>query len=106
MTGKPTKSAQIMALHKQGKTTREIALKIYGAGCDVRVKMAYVRVVVNQRKGSGMSKHDKAYQAAEEAQTRRRAYQRGYNKRRYHSDPVWRQAKLDAVNAARAARIS
>ena len=71
-----SKSAQIMALHKAGKTTRAIALAVYGKHCDVRTKMAYVRVVKNQRKGSGMSATD-----------------RSYLERKVASDPDWADAR-------------
>ena len=50
-----------MALHAQGKTTRQIAEAVYGKDCDVSVKMAYVRTVVFQRKGGSRSPHDDAW---------------------------------------------
>lgn len=45
-----TKAAAIMALHAQGLTTREIALQVYGEATPSR--MAYVRIVRFQRKGT------------------------------------------------------
>ena len=57
-----TKSARIMALHKEGRSTREIVHAIYGqSAVNYRTRCAYVRVVVNQRKGTGQSAHDIAY---------------------------------------------
>ena len=58
-----TKAARIMALHRAGKTTREIAASVYGLredapSAEIDDKMAYVRVVVRQRKGKSASKHD------------------------------------------------
>lgn len=81
-----TKAARIMALHATGLSTREIAIQVYGEDCDVPLKMAYVRVVVNQRKGRGASKHDLAYQKSP-----RGAFLRnGYRRKRYAADPEYR----------------
>lgn len=77
-----SKAQQIIALKAQGLNTRQIAIEVYGEDCNVRTKMAYVRVVLNQRQGSGKSKHDTAY-----------------FKRRYENDPEFR-AKLLAQWAA------
>ena len=58
-----TKAQMIMDLHAKGKTTRQIALAIYGpmAGKVLQTKMAYVRVVCRQRGGSGRSDTDRKY---------------------------------------------
>ena len=60
---KKTKAAAIMALAGEGKTTREIAIAVYGPRCNVRTKAAYVRVVLRQRKGRGESDVDRRHVA-------------------------------------------
>ena len=57
-----TKAAEIMALAAQGLSTREIALKVYGEATEG--KLAYVRVVSKQRRGSSESLHDKRWRAS------------------------------------------
>lgn len=52
-----TKSAQILALYAQGKSTREIA-------DHVGTNIAYVRVVARQRKGGGESETDRRYRSS------------------------------------------
>lgn len=89
-----TKASQIMALHKQGKTTRQIAEAVYGLQPDCMPKvvdkyMAYVRVVVRQRKGSGRSEHDLKYMnngGQAKASARKRML--------YHTDQDYRAADL------------
>ena len=59
-----TKVALIMALHAEGKTTRQIAEAVYGnltSYAERDRKMAYVRVALRQRKNNGKSKADRAY---------------------------------------------
>ncbi len=61
-----SKKDQILALAKQGKSTHQIAREVYGlpkwAGSEtVDRKAAYVRVVLRQRKGGPISKHDARY---------------------------------------------
>ena len=46
-----TKASQIMALHREGKCTRDIALQVYGEVTESR--LAYVRIVARQRNGNG-----------------------------------------------------
>ena len=56
-----TKAAQIMALWRRDPelSTRQLAEAIYGAATESRV--AYVRVVIRQRKDGGESEHDRKY---------------------------------------------
>lgn len=66
MTVKATKAARIMALHKQRKTTREIAMAVYQLPKDapwevVDRKAAYVRVVIGQRQGVSYSAAETRY---------------------------------------------
>ncbi len=61
-----TKAQMILDLHKQGKTTRQIAEAVYGLQPDCMARaidkhMAYVRVVVRQRRGSRRSATDQRY---------------------------------------------
>ena len=56
-----TKAARILALHAKGKTIHEIAMAVYGEASDKR--MAYVRVVTRQRRGS-QSEIDKRYETS------------------------------------------
>ena len=51
-----TKTARILSLHKScpGMSMQEIAAEV---GCSD----SYVRVVARQRRGNGLSKHDKNY---------------------------------------------
>lgn len=61
-----TKKQQIMALHARGKSTREIAAAVYGLSTstpwrEADRRMAYVRVVIRQRKGGNSSAHDVAW---------------------------------------------
>lgn len=103
-----TKAAQIMALHQQGKTTREIALEVYGEA--TASQLAYVRIVVYQRKGTGVSPADRRYVGAHRAEINANASRRWqqapleYKKavgiksaerfrKRYKSDPEFRAAK-------------
>ncbi len=101
-----TKAATIMALHAEGKTTKQIAEAVYGAQLSYAAwdrRMAYVRVVLRQRQGGGQSQHDIAYRRSSE---RYQKYHRDYAYRRYHSDPEFRDAVLERGKAARrAARI-
>ena len=59
MSEQPTKASQIMALAAQGLSTRAIALEVYGEATPSR--MAYVRIVARQRKGSGEGPADVRY---------------------------------------------
>ena len=87
-----TKKAQIMALHAQGKATREIACEVYGISLEapahvLDTPMAYVRVVTRQRKGGSLSAYDatwlcRAYGTGEDVKEALREHQR----RRY-ADP-------------------
>lgn len=85
-----TKAATIMRLHAEGLSTREIALEVYALDPSLPWdvldrKMAYVRVVIRQRKGTRQSQHDQRY-LANGGQTR----QRDRFKERYEADPVVR----------------
>ena len=103
-----SKKDLILALHAQGKTTREIVVGVYGADLDRhrhRVKAAYVRVVLNQRKGGSVSDIDrrslmrrfgaKTYKEAIRIRNAgNRDYRAAWQKRKYHGDPVYRAARL------------
>ncbi len=98
-----TKKEQIMALHKQGKTTRQIAEAVYGLKPDCMAKtidkyMAYVRVVTRQRKGSGRSEHDRKYM-----ESGGRDLQNNRRRDRYASDPAFREYRLDTYRKWKAA---
>lgn len=108
-----TKNKRIMAMHARGLNTRQIAQAIYGKEdmVDIKVRdrrMSYVRVVIRQRKGKGMSEFDRAYHKTDKyREIKRRQFQRryysdeqfrlaciasavAYYKKRYASDPVFR----------------
>ena len=105
-----SKKDLILALHAQGKTTREIAKAVYGVpdSAPQKVadrKMAYIRVVLRQRKGGGASDIDrrslmrrfgaKTYQEAIRIRNAgNRDYRAAWQKRKYHSNPAYRAAKL------------
>ena len=86
-----TKAQQILALSAEGHTTRVIAGIVYGLdddapGADWDRRMAYVRVVLRQRReGTGASIYDRRYWDA-----RGRDRQR----ERYHIDPDFRARKV------------
>lgn len=74
-----TKAQKILELHQAGKTTREIATRIYGIPRNAPKavadkKMAYVRVVIRQRRGSASSEIDKRYWASPLYRTWRRKW--------------------------------
>lgn len=108
-----TKKDQIMALHREGRTTRQIACEVYGLPLDAPKKvadrkMAYIRVVIRQRKGTSQSAADvtylvRKYGSVANGHRVRNAGQRDYrsarHKRLYHTDPAWRQRKLDREKA-------
>lgn len=56
-----TKREQIVKLAATGKSTREIAVVVYGRNANIEVKMAYVRTALRQRTDGSLSKHDKTY---------------------------------------------
>jgi hypothetical protein len=85
-----------MALHRRGKTTRQIAEAVYDLKPNCMAKtidkyMAYVRVVVRQRKGEGRSEHDIRYM-----ENGGRDLQNNSRRDRYASDPAFRERRLDA----------
>ena len=83
-----TLAAQIMKLHASGRSTREIALAVYGeAG---KSRMAYVRVVARQRKGKGASDIDKRYCRSAHGRKALRTYRRN----RYWSDGEYRERSI------------
>ncbi len=88
-----TKAQQIMDLHKQGKTTRQIAEAVYGKQPDHAAwdrKQAYVRVVVRQREGFGRSEHDRKYM-----NNGGRDMQNSSRRDRYARDPAFREHRLE-----------
>ena len=107
-----TKKDRILALHKEGKTTREIAEVVYklrkGAPQkEADKRMAYIRVVLNQRKGGSYSDADRRYMDNGGREVRNLRKQERYAtdrvfrakadaaslkwfKKRYHSDAVFR----------------
>lgn len=87
-----TKASQIMTLHKLGKSTREISLKVYGDA--TQGHQAYVRVVTNQRKGSRESQHDLNYRTQPQNRNRRNARVLKRNLWRWHNDPEFRARQL------------
>ena len=96
-----TKKDRIIALAHEGKTVRQIAEVVYRLPKGAKQKeadrkMAYVRVVLRQRK-DGPSKHDAAYIAANRDKICAR--KRRYYTRRYHSDAAWREQVLAAHKA-------
>ena len=104
-----TIKSKILALHSEGKTPREIAIIAYEfdsklSARDIDRKAAYVRVVVRQRKGKALSDFDRTYRKTEAAKVAHRVYMRLWQKRRYESDPAFRDAKRAAMRAYRGAR--
>lgn len=87
-----TKSEQIIALKGAGHTTRQIAIAVYGPDCDVRTKMAYVRVVLNQRQG-GPSRADRAYRKTDKGRAVNSASQVRMRRRKRATDPAWHEAE-------------
>lgn len=118
-----TKAERIMRLHAQGKTTREIADAMYrvknATHAERDRRMAYIRVVVRQRKGGKSSEADKRYRDMKwetdevyrekklarwrdhrkrwaqtpEGREYRLQYQRQYQRRRYREDAEYRAKK-------------
>ena len=82
-----TKASQIMALHAEGKSTREIARRVFATDSPTESNLAYVRVVVGQRRGGGQSANDKAYQRTEAY----RRWNNGYWRARYAADAAYRE---------------
>ena len=101
-----TKKSQILALDREGKTPREIAIIVYGLDSslparDIDRKAAYVRVVVRQRKGNGLSAFDRAYRKTDAAKSSHRKRMRRWQKRRYETEPGFREAKRAVMRAYR-----
>lgn len=67
-----TLAAKILALNDGKRTTREIAELVYGKGCPEK-RLAYVRVVLRQRKGSCSSENDRRYLESSLGQLKRAA---------------------------------
>lgn len=97
------KSDRIRELDKNGRTVRQIADVV---GCPT----SYVRVVLRQRVGGGMSKHDKAHlikkhgslKAAYAAHYQdHREYFRAYWAKRWREDPAYRAAHYERVTRYR-----
>jgi hypothetical protein len=96
-----TKASQIMALHKQGHTTRVIAEIVYGLTDEIPYKtwdqrMAYVRIVVKQRKGKSLSVADKRYLKNGGREKRAQNFVR-----RYWDDPKFRADHLAGKRRSR-----
>ena len=62
-----TRAEQIQALNDGKRSTRQIALAVYGDSPKLTTRMAYVRVVMRQRCGKSycMSIHDRRYQQSD-----------------------------------------
>ena len=99
-----SKKDLILALHAKGKTTRQIALDVYGrklGRAEIRVKSAYVRVVLNQRKGGGCSEYDRRYMENSGRDRQKIRHQEryatdpGYRARHRASASAWRQRNRD-----------
>jgi hypothetical protein len=93
-----TKKVQILRLAKLGKTTREIATKVMGLAPDASrdeadAKMAYVRVVIRQRKGGTYSAADKAWLMRTYGGATVQEAQRNKSRIRY-ADPTSREREL------------
>lgn len=101
------KTEQIMTLHSQGKTTWEIAREVYAlpnwaSREDVDRKAAYVRVVLRQRNGRGLSKTDERYlKRRYGTRTVKEAHK--LQARERYADPVLR-ARHQAIKRASYAR--
>lgn len=92
-----TKKEHILKLHTRGLTTREIATKVFridpaGSYAECDRKMAYVRVVIRQRKSNGRSAADLRW-----ARNGGQALQNASRVRRYASDPAYRQKCIDSA---------
>lgn len=79
----PSKTQRILGLYDGVRTTKEIAEAV---GC----LPEYVRVVARQRMGQAESDIDRRYRYSPLG----RASKRAYRKRRYHSDPEFRERVL------------
>ena len=93
-----TKKNRILALHAQGKTTREIAKAVYGVpdsapGKVADRKMAYVRVVTKARKNAGRSETDRRYM---DSGGRKKARDR--QRHLYQTNDAWRQLYREKQN--------
>ncbi len=104
-----TKSEQIMALHAEGRSNREIACEVYGIFTDaptslLTVPMTYVRVVTRQRMGKGQSTHDRAWRAANPEKIR--AHRRDWFSKRCAADPTFLARHRAADNQRKKARYA
>ena len=80
-----SKAAEIMALHAQGKTVREIASTVFCTDTPTDANLAYVRVARLRAAGSGYSKADRNYFLRFGGNTIREGWQRCYS-----NDSAWR----------------
>ena len=87
-----TKAERIRQLYRSGRTTREIADLV---GC----KPEYVRVVARQRASGHASVHDKRWKEANRDKVRKT--QANYMRKRYNSDPKFREKHLAFVRRTR-----
>ncbi len=98
-----TKAQQIMNLHKQGHSTREIAEAVYGQQPDYASwdrKMAYVRIVIRQRKGTRYSANDGRYLMRKfGGKTPREAHK--LRQRERYRDPAYRKQQAVYMAAYR-----
>lgn len=104
-----TKSSHIMHLHAQGLSTRQIACEVYQISSQAPHKvmasaMAYVRIVTNQRKGSGEAPANKKWRAANPEKISA-IWKRSFHKR-YSSDPEFRAKRRATHNARRKERYA
>ena len=105
MSEQPTKAAQIMALAAQGLSTRAIALEVYGEATPSR--MAYVRIVVGQRKdGKGRTQADIRWTNSEEGRKVRRATERARFQRQYHGNPAFRAKRIQLMREQYRKRVT
>ena len=116
MSEQPSKATQILDLYEQGHTTRVIAWMVYGLTDEAPAKewdsrMAYIRVVVRQRKGRGMSPIEVRYLTKKYGSMdafykvrndRTSDWRNAYYRKRYQEDPVYRAAHLEQKRARRA----
>lgn len=99
-----TKAATIMRLHAAGLSTREIALAVYGEALDKR--MAYVRIVVRQRKGSGQSPADIRLRQSPNGRVAYNARQNEWQKRNRDKVNAWQRARYARKTLGTEERIS
>lgn len=106
-----TKAARIMELHAQGKSTRQIAVEVYGVPEDAAYaewdkRMAYIRIVVRQRKGGKSGPADKRYDATPEGKAVRLGRVTRWQKRNPKKVQAWARARYRRNRLHNELRIS